>query len=97
MPIKNNGPAQSAMPTTISVNPSATAVIRPNQAIVQKTTRNGRLTANQIPLNTVKNISPHDLELGGCKSWMLESNERSARRRLRGADGSRAHHWPAER
>ena len=45
--MKKNGPAQSAMPTTMSENPSTTAVNRPSQAMTQKTRRNGSVTTNQ--------------------------------------------------
>ena len=48
----------------MSVNPSTTAVNRPNQAIVQKNRRKGRLTTNQSVVIRVTSISPQNHELG---------------------------------
>src|SRR5262245_39830572 len=46
-PTMKNGPARIAIPTTMRTKPRTTPVIRPSQARIQKTRRNGRVTRNQ--------------------------------------------------
>ena len=90
--MKNNGPAQSAIPTTMSENPSTTAVKRPIQAITQKTRRNGSVVTNQSTASVETNICPNNHELDGFLSRVRGSNRLSVRRCVRRVRGSLTHH-----
>jgi hypothetical protein len=96
IPRKKSGPAQRAIPTTISENPSKTTVSLPAQAINQKIRRNGRDTINQIPANAATNICPKDQTLDSCSSRVLALNGLSARRRWRSGVRSPVHQELAE-
>src|ERR1700722_7985147 len=95
IPRKKSGPAQRAIPTTISENPNKTAVSLPAQAINQKIRRNGRVTKNQIPASTATNICPKDQALDSCSSRVPALGGLSVRRRWRSTVGLPVHQEPA--
>ena len=79
MPRKNRGPAQSAIPTTMRLNPTKIAVNLPTQAIVQKTSRNGKVTTYQSVPRRFRHNSIQAHEPGCPTTWFPWVNGPSAR------------------